>query len=127
MSRLIKFRQWITAYKRWHVWGFLQPGIFTGPENPTDPSCEFTGLLDRHGKEICEGDVVEFVKEAQVIDLQDRKPRRRIVKWDDENARFDFYWMNHQRQTSGYMFTKNNLLSAEILGNIYEQPESMKP
>ena len=54
--REIKFRQW--SSDRFHYWG-CNADSFTGPlSNRLDiPSEQFTGLHDKNGKEIYEGDI----------------------------------------------------------------------
>lgn len=66
----LKFRQLIWDYDKdelleWHYWGFID-GKFIEPQtdgvNPEDnyQSQMFTGLLDKQGKEIYEGDIVKY-------------------------------------------------------------------
>lgn len=73
------------------------------------PLMQFTGLLDRNGKEIYEGDILEGGSPI------DGDPRRWTVKWysTNLNAGWDF----------GYMPAMNY---CEVIGNIHENPELLK-
>ena len=70
--REIKFRQpkhyYITG-DLWHYWGYVEEenkGVFISPLSPAQggDSFQFTGLKDRHGVEIYEGDLVEYIYET---------------------------------------------------------------
>lgn len=68
--RQIKFRQWMPRFKEFHMWGFMSPAEFAGPANSETinsahlHSQQFTGLLDNNGKEIYEGDILEYEDKA---------------------------------------------------------------
>ncbi len=68
---------------------------------------QFTGLLDKNGKEIYEGDIVEWQP-------KNGAKERTVVNWDNERTRFacDVYGFNEKE-------TKERI---EVIGNIYENP-----
>lgn len=74
----------------------------------------WTGLLDSHGKEIYEGDVV---KPIDVI----RCPY--VVFWETDLA----MWRVKATQNIYFRWQKLADHSWEVIGNIYENPELVKP
>jgi uncharacterized phage protein (TIGR01671 family) len=85
---------------------------------------QYTGLLDKQGKEIYEGDIVRFEyydemivndndvqkysEDAQITKVQSRG----VIKGDFEECQL---WLIDWAMDSDYIF--------EIIGNIYENPE----
>ena len=70
---------------------------------------QYTGLKDKNGKEIYEGDLLK---------------QKIIVKWNEKFASWCLY-------REGWMFThwfgeSCNPEECEIIGNIYENPELLK-
>jgi YopX protein len=70
---------------------------------------QFTGLHDRNGKKIFEGDIL---KDNDCNDIGD-------VKWHMESAHFYIEWLG-----SDFLnMDDSDLKSCEIVGNIYQHPE----
>jgi len=91
---------------------------------------QFTGLLDKNGKEIYEGDIVEFTPkqyETVVISGNDYVPMRKYVGWSNDQGCWAWFTMERELQSAGYTFCKNNCEKiCEIIGNIYENKELLK-
>ena len=81
-----------------------------------DPSTlgQYTGLRDKNGKEIYEGDIVESIsgKVGYVIFLQQEMGY--VVVWDNCDTR-----LGHRNRGEGYKCDG----SIEVIGNIYDNPE----
>ena len=118
--REIKFRAWDTIQKQMHYSGFElnNQGQITKTYGIFTPAVklilsQFTGLHDRNGKEIWEGDVVRYSehyfgdsKEKECIDT---------IEWDDETASYPWKLID-----TGFMDGPH---WREVIGNIYENPE----
>ena len=115
--REIKFRQAIYVngkFKEFHYWGFLTSGHFAGPETNSATiegaqknSEMFTGLLDKNGKEVFEGDRLKL----------DSHYTPWVVCWFDGG----FHVYNENNSETKYPFTQSMAEMREIIGNIHDK------
>lgn len=77
-----------------------------------------TGLKDKNGKEIFEGDILACKTDDEVINLN--------IFWDEEHALFMFESKKYNEQEPLAELVENNTYPFEIIGNIYENPELLE-
>jgi hypothetical protein len=103
MTREIKFRVWDKQNKLWVAgWGIGQSGVQSDVGSKV--FMQYTGLTDKNGKEIYEGDIVQF---EALLDGE-KKGKARVFFQDGSFI------------ANGLM---NNQIPLEVIGNIYENPE----
>ena len=76
---------------------------------------QYTGLKDKNGKEIYEGDVVRA--RSKYIDAV------YVVYWEARSCQFRCYSPKSGKQ---YDKTHDMLWADEVIGNIYENPELLE-
>mgnify|MGYP001557833328 CR=1 FL=1 len=130
MTRQIKFRGRTCSEKSRWMYGYLvhngsfwytQEGIISqGVEE--DSIGQFTGLLDKNGKEIYEGDIVKTRELNRVTDPTDYGVQGlmlsvpQVVKF--ENCGF--------HPLNGWVAEALKDMEWKIIGNIYQNPELLK-
>lgn len=121
--REIKFRQWSEQNKKFFYWGYVDrsfssPTTVNGVAVPT-PSEQFTGLLDKNGVEIYEGDILEHswkpMGKAELI------IKRLKVVFD--NGMFTQWEVGDSDDAYAVWYPWNDI---EVIGNIYENKDLLK-
>ena len=122
--RQIKFRAWDKDANR--MW--TDPSI--NNDSLSDKSLvwmQFTGLLDRHGKEIYEGDILD----SEVYPFHDEGESNYLAEvcWDAESAGFFGYmYLREEARERKSGIAEGNPVDTEVfpecevIGNIYENP-----
>lgn len=123
--RIIKFR----SFDKQHKCMIYNPeldyvnGTWRNKYGHQSDLMQFTGLLDKNGKEIYEGDIVRF---------QHHRPAVCVWSgwgwgWKVNTPKGERVYESGVSQFRQNEFEENYLLNnAEILGNIYENPELLK-
>lgn len=136
MKREIKFRAWDEADKKMLEWGLIMQTALNRGDVPgwpgmlyrviTDPrfiKMQFTGLRDKNGKEIYEGDVctcrmVGIETHIEILNAQ--------VSHYKAAAGFGFEVIGNDSDYRLFGFNDRNILSVEVIGNIHENPELLR-
>lgn len=91
--------------------------LFITGEDPDVVLMQSTGLKNKNGAEIYEGDIVKAVAFLKWIG---------IIKYDNEKAAFMLDGVNDTHTRDNYVYMSQFDDDFEILGNIYENPELME-
>lgn len=143
MPQVIKFRAWDRKRRHFHMgmgnlcmtmgghlmWQFAfdAPSLLSPDECGNYVLQQFTGLKDKNGQEIYEGDILKYndffwnFKEDQI--------HIGVVRWQDWNGAFDC----ERRMIDGKEVKPEHGLpaiqfkwKAEVIGSIYENPDLLK-
>lgn len=110
--REIKFREY-RGDGKWHYWGLMEEGKFIGPCSPNSIAQQFTGLFDSKGKEIYEGDILEF-------DLSEEAGfnEKGIVMFSKNG----FWTSQDENYLQEILAEELEAFPTIIIGNIYDKP-----
>jgi uncharacterized phage protein (TIGR01671 family) len=79
---------------------------------------EFTGFQDSKGKEIYEGDIIDYGYYSKEDDTEDlSRPMRFVAKWSQEDSGF---------VANGRLMTRYQYYAFPVIGNIYENPDLLE-
>ena len=107
--RKFKFRAWDKVYKHFHEGDLLRDYVLGDfVDNPEYEVTQYTGLVDKNGKEIYEGDIYSAVSVSGLVGIVLYKKGRVVILSEDGND---------------YPIT---LYRGQVIGNIYENPELLE-
>ncbi len=120
MNRPIKFRAWDKDLKRYLYNDFLGRlcdffAIIEGTPSRFRKLEQFTGLLDKNGKEVYEGDLIDMTQR-----LDDYQTYAEII-WDNEESCWGYRHKDGEDNVYGNLMDLN-MSASEVIGNIYENP-----
>ena len=149
MKREIKFRAWDTILERMEKIPFGE-NMYWYEENYCDDFdsfevMQYTGLKDKNGKEIYEGDIITYLDNSHDYGGDGCGNRKGVCKFSEITGSFFFkgddgdtrdymnlvrmqeQWSKESGQTASSPFRDGKLvksmLEIEVIGNIYENPE----
>lgn len=124
MERQIKFRGISRDTGKWLVGALIPNGkkeAYIAPfgrclqleEVDPDSVGQFTGLLDKNGKEIYEGDRVNVLQAERNFDI--------VVKWSNEAMAFMACYADGEQSPFSW-FTNLRIYQLTVIGNIHDNP-----
>lgn len=111
------FNRWIEGYL-YRLSEKLNPFIMIKNEGGTafevipETVGQYTGLTDKNGKKICEGDILRYTIDGDVYIY--------VCFWDDGNCEFG---LKNEKRDFGLAYAPHD---KEIIGNIHDNPELLK-
>jgi len=93
---------------------------------------QFTGLLDKNGKEIYEGDILEINTKVNVSDNFFEEPCEveqsitASIVFNNAICGFDLSIIEPDLHLKGYSLSEDLTDEYEVIGNIYQNPELLK-
>ncbi len=120
MNRVIKFRYWDgDEIIKWDDFFFSDISAVTDYSGDfsyieQDKLMQFTGLTDKNGKEIYEGDIIKYFNRVAQI------------KYSDMYACFIMYSEFDKQSFSLCDSINDSKRDLEVIGNVFENPELIK-
>lgn len=114
-----RFRVWNKKRKQWYSYLCLDclSGHIPGLNEDNDIVEQCTGLKDKNGKLIYEGDIIDFS-----IFGQEYTTRKGLIKYAKEDACFGVFFSNNLC----LCFNRVAEETIEVIGNLHENPELLK-
>lgn len=105
-GKLINISYW--GFEIEEGYGFTSPAWVTDEERGKAKDCQYTGLKDKNGKEIYEGDILKYTyhRDRSGKDIAEFTD---AIEWDGVNDSWSGFYVNKKMQH-------------EVIGNIYEHP-----
>ena len=124
--REILFRGKRVRDGEWEFGSFVLPNFITVPMGEeiygseiVDPETvgEYTGLTDKNGNRIFEGDIIEV---DRIYDTPQPRPRRFEVEWEESSG---FFPLTVYGDNGDYFIDTDY---CEVIGNIHDNPEFLE-
>lgn len=118
MLKEIKFRAWDNDLGMSEPFGLETAGImFMDGGNPNE-IMQYTGVKDKNGKEVYEGDILDNGYEKRIVKFKDGAVYQALLP-QDENKKLFESWLP-------VMVVAGVLDDVEVIGDIYTTPELLK-
>ena len=123
-QREIKFRAWEEELKKFYYFDLvtLSRKKWSLGEWAKLPKQQYTGLKDKNGKEIYEGDILRHYNEF--ASLGEPKEFVREVKWDTYYGAGWNFGLSYKDGEKRWSYPQPG--DCEVIGNIYENPELLE-
>ncbi len=115
-----KYRAWDKVEKEMTPWEDILGNLWlyvSGNYAEKYPLMQYTGLKDKNGKEIYEGDIVEQWQRKFPFDVEEYYSEKGAVEYKAFLGRYVF---------GSRALEEDNLERAEVIGNIYENTELLE-
>jgi len=112
--REIKFKAWLPGINKMTYAHSLDELMGWGTKEWTHGTAiwmQFTGLTDGNGKEIYEGDIVDYLCESETSDWMERG----VIEWDEELLQYN---VGDRKEKLDVDVVEN----VWVVGNIYANP-----
>jgi hypothetical protein len=103
--RQVKIRSWDADLEQFEV---------TEVQGPLGPVMQWTGIIDRNGREVYEGDIVEAWDRGMKGVFE--------VRWRNEGVPMYILWPAYQHDQFWHPYGPHDT-GLTVIGNIYETPE----
>ena len=119
--REIKFRQFIKNTGKFHYWSSIAPPLGPMDDDPRE-SEQYTGLKDKNGKQIYEGDIARFK------DCLHGRIQTGVVTFElDQQSMTSGFKLSHLSRDDDWILHMDSTDWLEVIGNIHENPELLEP
>lgn len=112
------YPDWLATHESGKYWQVKPNDNYDAEEYPL---MQFTGLRDKNGKEIYEGDIVIWKQALGGILQADSDPKTCVIEWDEFFSSWKCRDINKEDHFRGYTFHECHMES--VIGNIYSNPE----